>query len=357
MGQPVQINDVDRAFYRERLEAFLPSRLVDIHTHVWQECHKAMVDHRYRAATWPLRVAREQSMADLQETYRLMFPGKRVTPLIFGFSTSARDDLEANNAYVAKAARTARVPALIFAHPQWTAEELELRTIAGGFLGAKVYLTLADAAIPEKEIRIFDFLPHHQLEVLNRHGWIVMLHVPRDGRLRDATNLGQMLEIERRYPNIRLIIAHVGRAYCPEDLGDAFEVLGQTQRMLFDFSANTNAKVFAELIRCVGPQRILFGSDLPITRMRMRRVCERGNYVNLVPRELYGDVSGDSHMREVDGGEAAGLSLFLYEEIDAFRQAAEATGLGRGDIDGVFCGNALRIVREAGGAIPTLENT
>jgi uncharacterized protein len=203
--------------------------------------------------------------------------------------------------------------------------------------------------LPEKEIRIFDYLPHHQLEMLDRHGWIVVLHIPRDGRLGDPVNLAQLLEIEDRYPRIKLIVAHVGRAYCPEDIGTAFETLAGTRNMVFDFAANTNSEVFRRLIQTVGARRVLFGSDLPIVRMRMRRVCERGNYVNIVPRGLYGDVSGDRHMREVAGAEAEALTFFLYEQLDAFRQAAEAERLTRAEIEDVFFGNADRMIRTARG--------
>jgi hypothetical protein len=109
-----------------------------------------------------------------------------------------------------------------------------------------------------------------------------------------------MLEIERRYPRLQLVIAHVGRAYCPEDLGNAMELLRPAERMSFDFSANTNAYVIEQALRNFGPQRLVFGSDLPILRMRMRRICEDGGYINLVPPGLYGDVSDDPHMRAVD---------------------------------------------------------
>ncbi|OHB65637.1 MAG: hypothetical protein A2Y76_04400 [Planctomycetes bacterium RBG_13_60_9] len=119
--------------------------------------------------------------------------------------------------------------------------------------------------------------------------------------------------------------------------------------MMFDISANTNATVFEQLIGAVGPRRILFGSDLPITRMRMRRICEGGNYVNLVPKGLYGDVSDDKHMREVDGEQAEALSFFLYEEIDAFRRAAQAVGLTRQEIEAVFYSNAARLIESASG--------
>jgi predicted TIM-barrel fold metal-dependent hydrolase len=343
MSQLFDVKDVDRRFYPERLESFLPERIIDVHSHVWLKSLR-QVPPTGRAVTWPLRVADQDPVEDLIGTYRLLLPGKSVKPLMFSFVESHEDDFEAANAYVSHAVREHGFAGLVFASPQWSAQRLEREIRQGAFLGAKVYLTLSPAHIPADQIRIFDFLPHHQLEVLNEHGWIVMLHIPRSGRLRDPVNLADMLEIERRYPNTKVIIAHVGRAYCPEDVGNAFAVLSETRRLLFDISANTNASIFEQLIRTVGPRRILFGSDLPITRMRMRRICENGNYVNLVPKGLYGDVSDDQHMREIDGEQADTLSFFLYEEIDAFRRAAQATGLTPADVEDVFYGNAARLI-------------
>jgi len=136
----------------------------------------------------------------------------------------------------------------------------------------------------------------------------------------------------------------VGRAYCPEDVGNAFEVLSNTKNMVFDFSANTNQLVFERLIEAVGPKRILFGSDMPILRMRARRICENGIYVNLVPKGLYGDVSGDIHMREVDDAQSENITFFMYEEIAAFKQAAATANLKKDDIEDIFYNNAVRIL-------------
>jgi predicted TIM-barrel fold metal-dependent hydrolase len=349
MSSLFEVKPVDLDFYRQRLQSFLPARLIDIHTHVWLDKFKShQEEENLRAVTWPSRVARDNSIEDLMETYRLMFPDKKVLPLIFGHALSLGDDIDGGNEYVRECARRYRIPALIFADPRWSEVELEERIRAGKFLGAKVYLTRSDPRLPERDIQIYDFLPHHQLQVLDRHGWIVMLHIPRPARLRDPLNLAQIIEIERRYPNLRLIIAHVGRAYCPEDIGDAFEVLSETRKVVFDISANTSEETFAQAIRAVGPQRILFGSDLPILRMRMRRICEGGTYINLVPRGFYGDVSGDPHLREVDGQDAEQLTFFMYEEIDAFRRAATATGLGEKDLEAIFYGNAAQLLCAAG---------
>jgi hypothetical protein len=42
------------------------------------------------------------------------------------------------------------------------------------------------------------------------------------------------------------------------------------------------------------------------------------------------------------------LTFFLYEELEAFRQAAARIGLGEKDIDAVFHGNAAKMLGEAG---------
>ena len=110
--------------------------------------------------------------------------------------------------------------------------------------------------------------------------------------------------------------------------------------------------MLAQALEAVGPKRLLFGSDLPILRMRTRRICEKGVYVNLVPRGLYGDVSGDKNMREIEGPEAEKLTFFMYEELLAFRRAAERAGLTRADLQDVFHDNAERILRAAGWRAP-----
>jgi predicted TIM-barrel fold metal-dependent hydrolase len=176
---------------------------------------------------------------------------------------------------------------------------------------------------------------------------MVILHIARPQRLKDPGNLAQLREIEEKYPNIKLVVAHVGRAYCIEDVGNAFEILKNTRKMYFDISANTNADIFKLLIDAVGPKRILFGSDMPITRIRMRRICENGIYINLVPKGLYGNVSGDKNMREIEGSEAEKLSFFIYEEIAAFRKATAAAKLNQNDIADIFYNNAHQLIASA----------
>ena len=219
-------------------------------------------------------------------------------------------------------------------------EEIEWALTEGGFSGIKPYLNNSPSYIPSNEIRIFDFITPEQLKVLDKHHAKMIMHISRPQRLRDKVNIAQLMEIEEKYQNVKMIVAHVGRAYSPEDLGDAFETLKNTKNMVFDFCANTFSGAMLKCLEAVGPQRMLFGSDMPITKMRMYRISENGTYYNVVPRGLYGDVSGDIHMRETD---EKNITNFLYEEIMAFRKAAEEFGLSKADVEDVFYNNAARI--------------
>jgi predicted TIM-barrel fold metal-dependent hydrolase len=345
----LEIRPEDAEYYHERL-GFLPPRIIDIHTHVWLLSARRPSEVGPRGPTWPGRVAAENPIEDHLASYRLLLPGQAVTPVIFGPATRAYD-LEESNRYVSQVAARQHLPCLLVTSPEWTALDLELQVVEGGFLGLKPYLEFAPPHIPSDDIAIFDFLPYHHLELADARGWIVMLHIPRRARLRDPLNLRQLAEIDSRFPGVRLVIAHLGRAYCPQDVGDAFAVLKDT-RACFDFSANTNAWAMERALRSVGPKRMLFGSDQPVVRMRMRRICEDGFYVNLVPPGLYGDVRDDPHMREVSVEEGSRLSFFLYEELSAFGQAADAVGLTKDDIADIMYHNAARLIAEAGGSVP-----
>lgn len=335
-----EVTAYDRQVYEEQLKDFLPDRIFDIHTHVY---HNDLRDVQPdpKNLKWTARVARHDPIEDLQETFRLLFPGKDVKALMFDNGTGAKND-----AYVAKCSAETGWPALHWSKPQETAEELEQTIRNGGFLGIKPYLCEAPSYIPVKEVRILDFLPEHHLEVLNKMGGIAMLHIPRDGRLKDPVNLHQIVEIKKGFPNVKLIVAHVGRAYCQEDVGDAFELLDQCPDLLYDFSANCCDYAITEVIRHAGVKNVMYGTDMPILRMRTHRIVENGNYVNLVPPGLYGDISKDPHMREVTAEEAEKITFFVYEELLSFKRSAEKLGLSKEDVADIMYGNAERLIAE-----------
>lgn len=333
----LQITDYDKHVYETKLRDFLPDEFIDFHTHIEEDNNVAQGDHN-GGSSWTDLVSGSRTAEALFDNYKAMFPGKKVSALLFGGCLCDIDDV---NKYVHAKGREYNCPTLYRTHYAMKGEELDKKIKEGGFLGIKPYLSNCPSYIPSAETRIFDFLPHEHLEVCDRNGRIVMLHIPRNERFRDKVNIAQLMEIEEKYPNLKLIIAHIGRAYAKEDIGDAFEFVGKGKNTYFDFTANLSEDTIRACLEAVGPKKLIFGSDLPIAVMRMYRIVENGVYYNVVPRGLYGNVEGEPHMRETDETD---VTLMLYEQLLAFKNVAEELNLSKEDVYDVLCGNAKRLL-------------
>ena len=332
----IKITHYDKKIYDNYLSDFLPDVIIDTHTHIWK---KEFINNSEAkgCVTWTNRVASECTLEDLLNIYEQLFPGKTVKPILMGTPIA---NLDETNAYTAECSEKSGLPAMLCTSYDTPPTEIRRALASGGFSGIKPYLNNSPDYIPPNEIRIFDFLPHEHLKIADELGKTVMLHISRPGRLKDPVNIAQMMEIDERYPNAKVIIAHIGRAYIEEDIGRAFGVLQKSKNLVFDFSANTLDKAMMECIKAVGTKRVMFGSDMPITKMRMYRISEDGIYKNVVPRGLYGDVSGDKNMKETD---ETNITFFIYEELMAFRRAAEHLYLTKSDISAILYRNAAEL--------------
>ena len=333
----ITLTDYDRKVYETELKDFLPKEFIDCHVHVWEK------DFPYQGSsnggsTWTRKVAEDLAADDLEANFKLLFPENKVTPLVFG---GCSRHIPTSNEYLKARSKKLGIPTLYRTSYEMTPEFLEEEVKNGGFLGLKPYLTNCPPYLPASEIRIFDFLPKEHLEVANKNGWIVMLHIPRSKRLRDAVNIAQIMEIEEKYPNLKLIVAHIGRAYSKEDIGDAFDILKNSKNLVFDFTANVCDDAIKACIEAVGTKRLLFGSDLPVAFMRMYRIVENGEYFNVVPRGLYGDVSKEPHMRETDEKD---VTLMIYEQIRALKRVAKDMKLTDSQVEDIMFLNAKKII-------------
>ena len=142
-------------------------------------------------------------------------------------------------------------------------------------------------------------------------------------------------------------MAHIGRAYTKEDVGDAFDYLTQEPDTMYDFSANCCEYAITEAIRRVGPKHLMFGLDMPILRLRTHRIEENGTYINLIPPGIYGDNHQDPHLRVVSAEEGEKITFFAYEELLAFKRACHTLGCTREDIEDMMYNNAANLCEQA----------
>ena len=130
-----EITENDRKIYENELKDFLPEKIIDVHTHVWLKALTipAPEDEDPRAVNWPNLVAEDNSIEDLQETYKLLFPGKEVSALMFISKVHSIESGRANNEYLAEASRRSGWPALYYSHPTQSPDEVEQMIRKGGF--------------------------------------------------------------------------------------------------------------------------------------------------------------------------------------------------------------------------------
>jgi len=325
----------DALFYDEELRDFLPHRIIDCHTHIGLANHVGPLPEERRREMWALDVAQELTVEQLNEWNARLFPGHDTQACAFGWPIR-ECDLERSNAYVAQSAPQLRATFLV-TDPHWPAGKVRDLVVEGAFAGLKPYPDLA-GEVASSEAAIPDYFPESHQAVAEELGLVVMLHLPRRERLRDLRNLTEVRALSQAHPAVPIIVAHIGRAYTMSLAEGSLHQLADLGNVYFDFAMNLNTQVIALCVREVGASRLLYGSDLPIGLMRGMREYRGDEYLNYTDGDYVWNT--DRKPPEVE----ATYTLFLYEQLRAFRLAAEQTGLSEDDLLNVFSGNIERLL-------------
>ena len=351
----------DEAFYETHLAGRLPANLIDAHMHINLPEHVAAISDETIRGDWAMECGIVMTHEDACAYHQTLFPRQSVRFL--GLPMPIREaDLAANNAYLAELKKQHlwpsqaqsqgtlpvqagkstlrndgnRVQPLMGIRPEWSAETVEQVLLAGGFAGFKPYPYMA-AAEKGAEVSIFDFLPPAHLAVAERHNKVVLLHLPRRGRLADKENIREIREIVQTYPSLKLVLAHFGRCFNPIYFERGLDQLGSDLPALyFDTAAVLNPQVHQMALERLSIRQILFGTDLPIMLWHGRRRWTETEYINLC-REHF---SWNKHL-EPDA--EAGYTLFVYEQIKAMLDTLAAARDPQQAIQAVFHDNAAAV--------------
>jgi hypothetical protein len=338
-------NDVDRAFWAEHLEDWLPRRMFDAHTHVMDaRFRQEPMTETMRRQYWVNEVLEPIDAPTAEHCYRIVFPNREFGCVAFGLP-DLNFDLEGGNADVQQACASRGWYSLVVIRPQWSQEKVAGLLNGPGVIGVKPYYSLIslDRETRDRhlEASIFEFLPHHVLEVINdRHAWVT-LHIPKAARLGHPDNVREIREIRRRYPNITLVIAHLGRCYTEPHALEALPQFADDPGLYFDSSAVLNPACHRVALQYLGSQRILYGSDNPVMYMRGRRQYRERTYINRTSHPFH--FNRDREPAEVE----ARYTLFMYEDLLAIKQACNELGIiGRKEIEMIFHSNAGRLIAQ-----------
>ncbi|HIJ72999.1 MAG TPA: DeoR family transcriptional regulator [Candidatus Hydrogenedentes bacterium] len=334
--------DVDRRFWHEHLEEWAPRRIFDAHVHVVNPRYRVdTVSEEMRRSHWAAELSDGQEAETAERAYRTVFPQREVCCLAFGLPNLGWDLIGANESLRAEAAERGWYT-LAVVRPAWVAEQVEAILDQPGVIGVKPYYACIeyDRADWDKHLEssIFSFLPHHQLEVLDsRRAWVT-LHVPRAERLGHPDNIREIREIRRRYPHVRLVVAHLGRCYTLPHAKEGLRPLTDDPEIYFDNSAVLNPDVHEFALRTIGYTRILYGTDNPVCYLRGRRQWHGRHYVNRTSHPFHFNTERESPEIE------AQYTLYMYEALRALKEACRRLGLGEDAVRALLHDNARRLV-------------
>jgi uncharacterized protein len=345
--KPVTLNaihtytDVDRAFWEKHLEGWMPRRIFDAHAHVADPAFQVeTISEELKRSYWVMEMQDTQTVQTAQRCCQTVYPGRDVSCLCFGVP-SLGWEVEGMNSWVQREAAAHGWLSLAVVRPTWVAEQVASLLDRPGVIGVKPYYAMIGYSSSTRdqflEASIFDFMPHHQLEVLDSRGAWLTLHVPRADRLGHPDNIREIREIRRRYPRVKVVIAHLGRSYTLPHAEEGLLPLADDDGLFFDNSAVLNPDVHYLALRHIGPSRILYGTDNPIFYMRGRRQWRGRTYINRTSVPYHFNKERESPEIE------ATYTLYMYEALRALRTAFERLGMGPDEVEKVCYGNAARL--------------
>lgn len=329
----------NRRIFEEELDAFLPKKVLDFHVHVFP-CDILPKGEMYSCAGHLIdRYDLDDLAIDLLQTY----PGRETFAVCFGMPKVGYDR-QLNNEYLARRCDHKRFFPLYLFDPH-TDRPAELRDtlVSGGFLGLKPYLDYVRKS-DSNEVEVREMLPDWAMETVNDLGLVVMLHLPRTLRLADPCNQRQVAELCERYPRCRIVLAHIGRAYFLKNIVGNLNRLKNLSNLYFDLAMLNHWEVLEYLFREVVPNRILYGTDIPIALAPGKSVEINDQYTYVTPVSWELSIS-DDHGKLV-------FTSFLYEELRAIKKAVERLGLDRDFVCGLFYGNGTALLNAVTANLP-----
>ena len=201
----------------------------------------------------------------------------------------------------------------------------------GGVSALKMYFRSVDP--PLRTVR--EVFPEPSLEAAQAARVPIILHLPTS--LPDG--LEEVRELATRYPLLPIILAHLGghggQTLTPE-IFDSFRAIAELPTVFMDTAFVFDRDLLSAALQALGPSRILFGTDEPLSLIRATAY----EHPHLGPR-LYAPGyhwgTDDGPPREVCRQAPTLLHIQMLEAI------IDAVDSDQKVLQAIFCDNALRL--------------
>ena len=219
-----------------------------------------------------------------------------------------------------------------FVLPDDTEEEIKSLLVHPNIKGFKCYHVTA-LRKPTWQADIDEYLPESAWRVADERGLCITLHMVKDAALADPENLETIHGKAKKYPSAKLILAHAARGFAPWTALEGLKGLSDFSNIYFDVAAVCEPTSIFAVIKAAGADRVLWGSDFPVSMSRGKCVSVADSFIWLEKPLL----------EKLDVPAAAEANLVGIENLNALAQACDMLSLKRGDIEGILYYNAMKM--------------
>lgn len=325
--------------WADELMAWVPDDIFDAHVHLGPP--EVMGDISHERAQVALTTFTSLTWEQLQDFYRRLYRGKRVTGLIaFGFPLRAVDVEATNQHIIGLMKETSGLKGFVLAHPTDFESTLAMfdEALDRGvrFSGVKPYFDFLGKDVFETEMP--EFIPETLLEFMNQERLILMLHTSGTG-MGDRKNQDYLRSVMERFPRVRIILAHMGRYLEPGQFHSFCDSgLLEYPMLYLETSSASVTEVYSTVLSDPGMHdRLLFGSDLPFGLITGVEAWSDTHGAIFVTRDRY--PWSDPVVQESSSLSPERLTYNTYHTIKALKDAIESMG---------FTGQQVEAIKERG---------
>ena len=316
------LHEEDRQFFERELESFVPDRVFDSHAHLYHPDH-----YKAEAKNLPPIVGYDE----FRQLSDCLHPGRAASGLFLPWPVDSNAKLA--NEWISTQRAADPLSRGLFClrpedDPEWVRDEVRRL----GLHGLKCYHS-AVGDHPAWEADIPDFLPEPIVKVAGEEGWMITLHMVKSRAVADPSNIHWIRHYCQTYPGMQLILAHSARGFQPAHNFEGLPQLVGLDNLYFDCSANCEAIAHALIIRIFGHERLLYGSDFPVSHDRGRSLGIADSFVWL---------SEDSPAWQEKHMQVKPVLVGL-ENLRSLKWACWSTGLGDSAVEDIFWNNAASL--------------
>jgi len=327
------VTDLDRELFDRELASFVPPKIFDAHAHWYR------ADHFPPDAPPPLIKSGPPvaGSAEFDEAIGQLIPNRRMEGLFFPYPHAQVDVNGANDFLHQQLLLRPDSRGQMLVTPDQDPDFIRQTVRHCGFVGLKCYHVFLPRR-PTFESLVEEYLPEEQVRIAHEEGLSITLHMVRARALADSANQATIRRYCLQYPNMRLILAHAARGFNPHHTIEGIHSLRGLANVWFDTSAVTDSGAVEAIIHTLGHERILYGSDFPVSHLRGRCVALGDSFFW---------ISASNTDLNVPYGEL-NLSLIGLESLRMLKLAAMSTQLSDGQVEDIFSGNATKLFGLAG---------